>query len=535
MLLFPNRRAHVSSALAGHCRTAGVALVLLAAFGYVVVPQPAAARSPRPRMLPEVPVTSIDFRDERANNSASLATDPTDEQFVAMASRVDAPDFDCRLHVSGDGGSSWVPARPVPKLPRGAEKCYAPEVAFNADGTLYYLFVGLKGLGNVPMGAFLTTSSDRGRTFTPPRRLLGGKRYMVRMAMDSRRGEEGRLHLVWLEARSATSVGGLGAPPNPIMAAYSDDGGQSFSNPVQVSPARRLRVVAPALAVDGRGGVHVAYYDLGKDVVDYQGLEGDTWDGKWSLVLSSSTDGGRQFDKHSVIDRDVVPPERVMLIFTMAPPSLAVDGRRLYVSWWDARSGDWDVFLRSSSDGGESWRKPMRLNDDAPANGRHQYLPRLSVAPNGRIDAIFYDRRRDGENVRNDVYYTSSSDACRSFGPNVLITTTNFDSRIGARYPIQSANGLVEFGSRLGLTSTSSAVVAAWTDTRNSVSDHYHQDLVARSLEFADPQSRTPRAVWPSVVLAGVLCGPALVWARKRRRRRRQVPSPDTHSQGWLG
>lgn len=220
---------------------------------------------------------------------------------------------------------------------------------------------------------------------------------------------------------------------------------------------------------------------------------------------------------------------------TMAPPSLAVDGRRLYVSWWDARNGDWDVFLRTSSDGGGSWRKPMRLNDDAPANGRHQYLPRLSVAPNGRIDAIFYDRRRDGENVRNDLYYTSSSDAGRSFGPNVPITTTNFDSRIGARYPIQSANGLVEFGSRLGLTSTSSAVVAAWTDPRNSVPDHYRQDLVARSLGFADPQSRTPRAAWPSVVLAGVLCGPALVWARKRRRRHRQVPAPATHAQGRLG
>ena len=73
----------------------------------------------------------------------------------------DALDFGCALEVSGDAGGTFVPANPVPTLPPGAEKCYGPEVAFDRKGTLYFLFVGLRGTGNTPMGVFLTSSSDR--------------------------------------------------------------------------------------------------------------------------------------------------------------------------------------------------------------------------------------------------------------------------------------------------------------------------------------------------------------------------------------
>jgi hypothetical protein len=103
-----------------------------------------------------------------ASNSPMLAVDPTEERFVVMANRIDAGDFSCALQVSGDGGQTFVPANPVPALPDGAEKCYAPEVAFDKKGVLYYLFVGLHGAGNQPMGVFLTKSTDRSGTFSEP-------------------------------------------------------------------------------------------------------------------------------------------------------------------------------------------------------------------------------------------------------------------------------------------------------------------------------------------------------------------------------
>ncbi len=475
----------------------------------------------------EVPVTAQDLRVQPANNSPALAVDPTEERFVALAARLDNPDFGCTLHVSGDGGRSWQPANPVPRLPAGADKCYAPEIAFDNQGVLYYLFLGLRGRGNEPMGAFLTTSSDRARSFTPPRRILGPLNYMVRLAIDPTTGERGRIHLVWLKASSDPPLGGLPTSPNPILAAHSDDGGRSFSPPVRVSDPDRARVVAPAVALGPDQAVHVLYYDLEEDAIDYQGLEGPRWRGTWSLVAASSHDGGRSFDEGVVVDGDVVPPERVLLVFTMPPASLAADATgRLFAAWYDGRNGDWDVFLRLSPDGGRSWQEPIRLNDDETGNGRHQYLPRLSVAPGRRLDAIFYDRRDDPQNLRNHVYFTFSDDGGESFSSNRRLTSQSSDSRVGISYPIPSARGLIEFGSRLALFSSDARALAAWTDTRNNP-DSIQQEIFATAVDFP-VQTLGLSWIVTATIVALALAAVALAVTRGRRRRRagRDVASP---------
>lgn len=481
------------------------------------------------RILPEVPVTA-NQAPGLAQNSPVIAADPKDSRVLFLANRLDAPQFSCALQISDDRGRSWVALNPVPKLPRGAERCYAPEIAFDADGRLYYLFVGLHGRGNSPIGVFLTTSLDQGRTFDPPRLVLGPERYQVRMAIDRSSGATGRLHLVWLEASSQPPTGGLPPPPNPIVTAYSDDGGATFSRPVQVSDPRRARVVAPSLALGPHHSVNVLYYDLEKDARDYQGLEGPSWDRHWSLVLAHSDDGGQSFGASSVVDGDLVPPGRVMLIFTMPPPALAVDGAgRMFAAWHDDRNGDWDVFLSRSTDGGRSWGGPRRLNDDRRGNGRSQYLPQLSVAPNGRLDAIFYDRRNDLQNLRNDVYLTSSTDHGSTFTPNVKLTSESSDSRSGQRYLVTSARGLVEFGSRLALLSEDSRLVAGWTDTRNAETPPY-QDVFATEVDLERSASATassdrgvPRGLWWAggalTAAAAVLLGAGSARAAYRRRR----------------
>lgn len=294
-----------------------------------VLPAEHARPAGRIEVKPEVPVTATNQAVAPANNSPVLAADPTEPRFVVVANRRDAPDFDCDLQISGDGGRGWLSVVPVPELPAGADKCYAPEVAFDADGVLYYLFVGLQGAGNEPMGAFLTVSRDRGRTFTTARQVLGPRNFGVRMAIDHTMGDSGRMHLVWLHATSEPPTGGFGPPPNPIFTAHSDDGGQTFSEPLQVSDTSRERVVAPAVALGPDHAVHVAYYDLGRDAIDYRGLEGPTWTGTWSLVISSSIDGAENFERGVVVDDQVTPNERVMLVFTMPPPTLAAGDNQL--------------------------------------------------------------------------------------------------------------------------------------------------------------------------------------------------------------
>jgi hypothetical protein len=504
----------------GLTRPALVAAAGLCLVGGMLAPASSVAAADRPSVIPEVPVTATDLRRAEANNSPVLAADPTQPRFVALAHRSDSPEFSCGLQVSGDGGRGWQPAYPVPELPEGAEKCYAPEIAFDRKGTLYYLFLGLQGLGNSPMGAFLTTSTDRGRTFSPPQMVLGPQNYMVRMLIDPTVGSQGRIHLVWLRTSERPGLGSLPAGPNPIVAAHSDDGGRTFSEPVQVSDPSRPRAVAPSVALGPDRTVHVAYFDLRDDAVDYQGLEGAVWPGEWSVVVTTSTDGGETFGAGVVVDDALVPPGRVMLIFTMPPPALAADrSGRLYAGWWDSRNGNPDVFVARSLDRGRTWEAPVRLNDDPPGAGVDQYLLRLSVADNGRVDAVFLDRRNDHRNVKNDAYLTYSTDNGRSFAPNVRLTTQSSDSRIGQAYLVPSATGLVEIGSRLAILSRPTAALAAWPDTRNSTFGSTQQDVFATEVLLPGEDD----AGGPSwMVFAGaagllVLVAAGLVVARGRR------------------
>jgi hypothetical protein len=244
-----------------------------------------------------------------------------------------------------------------------------------------------------------------------------------------------------------------------------------------MNPPTRRRRRHPALQV------HVLYFDLEDDLRDYAGLPGPTWDGTWSLVSVTSSDGGERFDHPVVVDDAIVPFERVMVIFTMAAPSVATnESGTVFAAWSDARGGSPDVFLSASEDG-QQWSRPRRLNDDM--GNRDQYMPRLSGAPGGRLDVIFYDRRDDPENLRNHVYYTFSDDGGKSFAENVRLTSMPSDSRLGTTYAIPSAEGLIEFGSRIALASADSEVLAAWTDTRNNF-DSIQQDIFATTIVFAD-------------------------------------------------
>jgi hypothetical protein len=445
-----------------------------------------AVAAPTARPAPELPVTPTDLSVTAANNSPVLVADPTDARFVVAAHRLDAPFFSCGLQVSGDRGHGWVTAEPVPNLPEGSEHCYAPDVAFDSHGTLYYLFVALHGPGNAPIGVFLATSTDRGRSFSAPHMVLGDENYEVRMVLDRTLGPNGRIQIVWLHARQPSPNGGLPPGDNPILAAHSDDGGRTFSPPVRVSDPGRSRSVAPSLVLGADHSLHVAYYDLRDDARDYQGLQGPAWDGPWSVVVTTSGDHGASFAPGVVVTDHVQAPGRVMLIFTMAPPALAWGANHLYVAWPDAGGhDDPDILLARSTDAGQSWTSPLRLNDDHLGRIVTQELPRLGVSPGGRVDAAFLDRRNDAEDRNFDVYYTSSSDGGRSFGRNVRLTAQSSDSQIGQRYENPSADGLVELGSRIGLLSRTDDVVVAWPDTRNATFGTNQQDIFATTVVVA--------------------------------------------------
>ena len=52
-----------------------------------------------------------------------------------------------------------------------------------------------------------------------------------------------------------------------------------------------------------------------------------------------------------------------------------------------------DVYFARSTDGGNTWSPPVRVNDDARSEDGWQWFGTMSVAPNGRIDVIWNDTR----------------------------------------------------------------------------------------------------------------------------------------------
>lgn len=418
-----------------------------------------------------------------ANNSPTLAENPRRPRNLAVANRIDTPAFSCALQVSEDRGSHWARVR-VP-IPRGEEpKCYAGDVAFAADGTLYMSYVTLRGTTNTPHAVWLVRSADGGRTLSKPQRVSGPLAFQVRLAVDPKRPK--RLYLTWLQAEEV-GLYRFAGPGNPIELTRSDDGGGSWSKPVRVSDPRRGRVLAPAPAVGPDGAPYVLYLDVGGDSLDYEGghdaAGGPPYAGRFSLVLGRSPDGGKTWQQSLVDDR--VMPTRRFISFLPPFPSLAVDpgSGRIYAAFEGGGLSPSDVYLWSLAPGQGRWDGPTRVNDTPPHDGTAQYLPKVAVAPGGRLDVAYYDRRNDSTNRFNDVSLQSSSDSGKTFSPKVQLTDRSFDSRIGAG----SERGLPDLGSRLGLVSERSAVLAAWTDTRAGTEGSNKQVIT-----FADGAVTTP-------------------------------------------
>jgi hypothetical protein len=438
-----------------------------------------------------------------ANNSPSVVRDPRAADTVVMSHRVDRPRFSAGLDWSADGGRTWKST--ALRLPPGLDRPYAPDIAFAPDGTLYVTYVNLTGAGNVPANLWLARSTDGGRTLSAPVRIAGKLTFQARVAVDRR----GAVHIIWLQAPEVGLLS-LAGSPSPIVEARSTDGGRTFSRPQRVSDPARELVGAASPVIDGDGQLAVLYEDFKGDRRDFQNLEGPPWDQPFALVLTRPV--GSTFATGVELDRRVVPTRRFLAFLPEFPSLAAGPGDTLYVAWSDGRNGDDDVFLRRSGDDGRTWSSAKRVNDNPKGDGTSQYLPRVDVAPDGRVDVIYLDRRRDRKNVLTDATLASSDDDGASFR-NVRLSSRSFDARVGARAAQQLP---VDFGSRLGLDSGTDGSVAAWTDSRLGTSDTGRQDIFSAVFETS-PRPVLERAPVIAVLLVLALACVALLALGRRK------------------
>src|SRR6202035_1153694 len=125
-----------------------------------------------------------------------------------------------------------------------------------------------------------------------------------------------------------------------------------------------------------------------------------------------------------------------------------------------------DVMFVRSTNGGQTFSTPRRINDDPINHSKWHWLGTLSVAPNGRIDSVWLDTRNAANNTDSQLFYSYSKDSGNTWSPNVAISEP-FDPTIG--YPNQN-----KIGDYMTIVSDNIGGNVAYSATFNGEQDVYY-------------------------------------------------------------
>ena len=115
-----------------------------------------------------------------------------------------------------------------------------------------------------------------------------------------------------------------------------------------------------------------------------------------------------------------------------------------------------DVMFIRSQDDGATWSAPVRINNDLVGSAS-QWFGTMSVAPNGRIDAIWNDTRNSPTSTTSQLFFANSYDGGLTWLGNKALTIP-FNQSLG--YPNQNKMGDYydmisdEFGAHLAYAAT---------------------------------------------------------------------------------
>ncbi len=324
----------------------------------------------------------------------------------------------CR-YVTSDGGKTWttIVAANERNLPQGDDA-----IAFSSEGIAYHSYMAFDGLRvkrppRAFSGVWVSASRDGGSGWTAPVAVIDhvnsvtpfeDKPYVV---TDNVFGSpyKNNVYLAWTRFDVYGSKDPLHR--SHIFFSGSSDGGKTFAAPFEVS--------------DTTGGCEDDDNTM-EGAIAAAGVKGEVylvWAGPKGLYFDKSLDGGATFGKDKIIaalpggwDIDIPGIQRANgMPVTKVDTSNGPHRGTIYVNWVDARNDDHDVGLMASRDGGNTWSKAMRVNDDKMKNGKEQFFTWMAVDPvDGSVNIVFYDRR-DLDGTKTGVTLARSVDGGKTF------------------------------------------------------------------------------------------------------------------------
>jgi hypothetical protein len=432
-------------------------------------------KDPASRVVPVTPPQA------RGAVEVSVAINPANPDHLIGASIARLPDhpgITDFAYVSKDAGRSW---RMVPRANPHAVQQGDDVVTFTPDGLAVHAFIAFAGIRQTrPRRAhsgIVTSTSRNGITWSeqvPVIELFNSvepheDKPWIRADLSSDSPHRGNLYVTW----TRFDVYGSKKPEHKshVYFSCSRDSGKSYSVPRKISDQ-------PGDAQDKSDTLMGACPGVGPKGEVYV-----VWAGPQSIFFTRSTDAGLNFGKNKIIS-DCAGWDYPIKGLGRASgcPSVGVDLTRgkdrgsIYVCWGDARNGDPDVFLVVSRDGGETWSKPLRVNQDD--KGKEQWFPWLVVDPvDGSVNIAYYDRgAREG--TLTDVTLTRSVDGGRTFAHFKLNEQTYDLNKLGF------------FGDYLGLDCRGGRVVALWM---HPMAEPRRLGISSTVLDF-EPGTLEPRA-----------------------------------------
>ena len=401
---------------------------------------------------PDVPVTD----QESTQSENSVFVDPSDNNHALNSNNsttINGSVFGANDLKTDDGGETWYGNLEG----TGGENSGDPAAAISLDGRMYNGFIHSSG------GQVVAYSEDNGETWTSV--LVGNSPGGFGSMLDKNHlwidnspssPYEGNVYSSW------TAFGG--SNDNEIEVVHSTDGGVSWSQAQEISSVVN--------AGNHNQGVNLGTGPDGEVYAIW--VIYDSWPtDEDAIAMGRSFDGGETWESFRIIDniRGIRNSETGKNMRVNAFPVMDVDISNgpnrgtIYVTWTNIGypgendGPDMDVYMIKSTDDGDTWSEPVKVNQDESGQGNEHYFPWISCDPvTGALSVIYYDDRNVSSS-EVEVYVSTSIDGGDSWEDLRVSDVATTPSPIPGL-----ASGYM--GDYLGIDSYAGWTYPVWTDNR---------------------------------------------------------------------